>query len=372
MTGPVRAVSVPAVGACTQDGCERRSHHHTRRPVAGAGHRRCRRHPSNRHRHRHHHHRGGARRPARHRRAPLRHDRRTAGATHGRSRTYRHRAGIDRPARGRRRRRPDGAAQRLPGACRAARPPGRPGGPRRAPTPRAGTVAVVEFESGPAVAAPVALPAGRHVVGRAAGAAVRLLDERAELHHGVLDIDGTGVRFTQLTGRTPCDVGGPADSAHAERLTFALGASRISVRPAGGARRPRRPRCDAHPADPWRRTLHRAPRHHPRWVPPPVDVPAGDRRLDVLAAGRPAGDGGADARRRRGRRRAPQPDVPRALRCRRAGGAGDPPRRPGVGSPAPPSWFGRAPSGGGAVHQRARGSPPGAGGVRARDHADDR
>ena len=156
---------------------------------------------------------------------------------------------------------------------------GHPVGPaaRESATPRAGTVAVVEFESGPAVAAPVALAAGRHVVGRAAGAAVRLLDERAELHHGVLDIDGAGVRFTQLTGRTPCDVGGRTDSAHAERLTFVLGASRISVRPAGGAATAAAT-LHAHSADPWRRTLHRAPRHHPRWVPPPVEVPAGDRR----------------------------------------------------------------------------------------------
>ena len=245
---------------------------------------------------------------------------------------------------------------------------------RHVAAPRTGTVAVVEFESGPAVGAPVALAAGRHVVGRAAGAAVRLLDERAELHHGVLDIDGTGVRFTQLTGRTPCDVGGPAGAAHAERRTFALGASRISVRPAGGAATAATTAATlrAHPADPWRRTLHRAPRHQPRWAPP-AGRRAGRRPgLDVPAAGRPAGDGGADARRRRGRRRAPQSDVPRALRRRRAGGAGDPPRRPGVGSPAPPSWFGRAPSGGGAVHRRARGSSPGAGGVRAGDHADDR
>ena len=257
------------------------------------------------------------------------------------------------------------------GARRAARSSGRPSGP-----PRRDASAPVRSRSSSSradrrVCAPVALAAGRHVVGRAAGAAVRLLDERAELHHGVLDIDGAGVRFTQLTGRTPCDVGGPAEAAHAERRTFAVGASRISVRPAGGAATAAAT-LRAHPADPWRRTLHRAPRHHPRWVTPPVDVPAGDRRS---TSPRPAGllaMAGADARRRRGRRRPSQPDVPRALRCRRAGGAGDPPRRPGDGSPSSPSWFGRTPPGGGAVHQRARGSSPGAGGVRARDHADDR
>ena len=156
---------------------------------------------------------------------------------------------------------------------------------RHGAMPRTGTVAVVEFESGPAVGAPVALAAGRHVVGRATGAAVRLLDDRAELHHGVLDIDGTGVRFTQLTGRTPCDLGGPADTAHAERRTFALGASRISVRPVAGAATAPATLRD-HPADPWRRTLHRAPRHHPRWVPPPVEVPGGDARS---TSPRPAG-----------------------------------------------------------------------------------
>ena len=82
---------------------------------------------------------------------------------------------------------------------------------------------------------PVALAAGRHVVGRAAGAAVRLLDERAELHHGVLDIDGTGGALHAAHRADPVRRRRAGGSAHAERRTFALGASRISVRPVGGA-----------------------------------------------------------------------------------------------------------------------------------------
>ena len=314
-------VSVRAAAPCTQDGCERRSHHHTRsaalpalaiadadgvrRTVTGidstttvgaladllgiAGHRFV-----------------TDRRTAR---CPVRSASRT-GIVQGS--TVRPGVADDDDLMARR--------NACPGRLRAARPSGRPGAPRsprrvpgrsRSSSSRADRPSARRWPS----------PLGRHVVGRAAGAAVRLLDERAELHHGALDIDGTGVRFTQLTGRTPCDVGGTADrrprraadvgprGVTDQRAT--VGGSATAVTAAATLRRP--------PGGPV--AAHAAP-----GAPPPstlgaaaVEVPAGDRPR------RPRGAAGLLAMVApmlagvRGRCRAAQSDVPRALRRRRAG-----------------------------------------------------
>ena len=53
--------------------------------------------------------------------------------------------------------------------------------------PRPALVTVVQV-AGPAIGGPVGLGSGRHLVGRAPGAAVRLTDPHVEPHHAVLDV----------------------------------------------------------------------------------------------------------------------------------------------------------------------------------------
>ena len=245
---------------------------------------------------------------------------------------------------------------------------------RHVAAPRTGTVAVVEFESGPAVeraGGPRRRAPRRRSGGRGGGAPARRARRAAprrarhRRHRRALHAAHRAdpVRRRRAGGRCP-------------RRAPDVGPRSVADQRATGGRRGDRGDYGGHTASPPRRPVaaHAAP-----GAPSPAALGAARRRragrrpgFDVPAAGGPAGDGGADGCRRRGRRRAPQSDVPRALRRRRAGGAGDPPRRPGIGSPAPPSWFGRTPSRGGAVRRRAPGSSPGAGGVRAGDHADDR
>ena len=63
--------------------------------------------------------------------------------------------------------------------------------------------------AGPACQRWVVLPPGRHFVGRARSASVRVDDPAVELHHGVFDVDVDGlVTFTQLTGAFPASVDG--------------------------------------------------------------------------------------------------------------------------------------------------------------------
>ena len=70
-------------------------------------------------------------------------------------------------------------------------------------------VVVLVCEAGPASGPAVALPAGRHVVGRSPGAAVRIDDPSVEPHHVLVDVaPGGAVAVVQLTGRVPCRVDG--------------------------------------------------------------------------------------------------------------------------------------------------------------------
>jgi S-DNA-T family DNA segregation ATPase FtsK/SpoIIIE len=133
--------------------------------------------------------------------------------------------------------------------------------------------------AGPAAGPSVPLPAGRHVVGRARDAAVRVADDMVEPHHAIVDVGDDGsVTFTQLTGRVPCRVDGRRVSGRTELRpgdAVLLGASRIVVgRPPAGGDTEAGATLAVRPDDPWRRSVVRTPRPIPSWAPTPVVVPA--------------------------------------------------------------------------------------------------
>ena len=102
-------------------------------------------------------------------------------------------------------------------------------------------VAVV---AGPSTTTWQSLPAGRHLIGRAAHATVRLDDPAIEPHHALLRVDDDGqIEVVQLTGVVPIRVDGrPWEAAVVDDDTdLTIGASVIRVRrrPAG---------CCHHPA----------------------------------------------------------------------------------------------------------------------------
>jgi S-DNA-T family DNA segregation ATPase FtsK/SpoIIIE len=114
---------------------------------------------------------------------------------------------------------------------------------------------------GPSCERWITLPAGRHCVGRATTAAVRIDDPAVELHHGILDVadDGTAT-FTQLTGAFPATIAGtPCRPAQPVDGVISIGNSRLvigrdavpAVVAAGSLARTDR--------DPWRRVVRRGP-----------------------------------------------------------------------------------------------------------------
>jgi DNA segregation ATPase FtsK/SpoIIIE, S-DNA-T family len=126
-------------------------------------------------------------------------------------------------------------------------------------------IVAVEIESGPAVSAPVELPPGRHVIGRARTAAVRIEDPDVELHHLVLDVtaDAT-MTVLHLAGRRTVLIDHEPISAWAmvrHGTTIDVGSSRLRLHRPTPAARP------AHtgdiPGDPCRRILVRSPRAVP-------------------------------------------------------------------------------------------------------------
>lgn len=152
-----------------------------------------------------------------------------------------------------------------------------PAGPAVAAGEPGDAVVTAVCEAGPAAGRAVALPPGRHVVGRAPHAAVRVDDPHVEPHQAVLDIDPDGAAtLLQLTGRVPCridgePVTGPVVVPDGGVLT--IGASRVRVGLVAGTS-PGRAAVAPLPDDPWRRTLRRTPRLVPRWDPVPVPIPA--------------------------------------------------------------------------------------------------
>lgn len=165
--------------------------------------------------------------------------------------------------------------------------------------PGAGRGASVEVvvEAGPAAGAVVRLGPGRHVLGRAANAAVRLDDELVELHHAVVDVDPGGrVTLTQIAGRVPCRalvaVASSPESVPIRAPTtlqsdsiLTIGASRLRVRCGERCEPIRSAALTSRRDDPWRRTIHRTPRLIPRWDPSPIDLP-------VEATAQPSRSGG--------------------------------------------------------------------------------
>ena len=135
-------------------------------------------------------------------------------------------------------------------------------GPHRADDAPAARLVMVVQVAGPAVGAPVGLGPGRHLVGRAHGAAVRLADPDVEPHHAVLDVGLDGaVTILQLAGRVPVivgdvPVGGTTPLRH--HVTIELGASRVLV----AAPTPEHVALatGASAGDPWRRPVLRGPR----------------------------------------------------------------------------------------------------------------
>ena len=126
---------------------------------------------------------------------------------------------------------------------------------------------------GPACERWVRLGPGRHRVGRAPTAAVRVDDPGVELHHGVLDVAADGsARFIQLTGMFPATIdGAPCDPTRSLEpgCSLSLGTSRLAI-----GRFPRRgettpPTSEvvrnvggsivAVDRDPWRSMVRRAP-----------------------------------------------------------------------------------------------------------------
>jgi len=145
-------------------------------------------------------------------------------------------------------------------------------------------VAVV---AGPACTPWTPLPAGRHQVGRARTAGVRIDDPAVEPHLGVVTVDGCGsATFVQLTGRIPARVGGrPAHGSAvlAAGDTLTAGASQIRHRRSTGAATATSGTGAVvdDPASPWRRTLHRGAATEVvggELAAPEVPVPPPERR----------------------------------------------------------------------------------------------
>ena len=147
--------------------------------------------------------------------------------------------------------------------------------------------AVVELAvvAGPCCTSWRPLPPGRHTVGRAVSADIRLDDATVELHHGILDVDDAGsMMFIQLTGRVPVRIDGqPCEPAQpvVPGRTLLIGASRIDVRstarvPLGAARiddRQHGGSVVAADRDPWRRIVRRGPTVSASVRLPDLDVP---------------------------------------------------------------------------------------------------
>ncbi len=126
------------------------------------------------------------------------------------------------------------------------------------------------------------LAAGRHWIGRAPSASIRIEDASVEPYHALLDVAPDGrCRFVQLTGWVPATVA-TDDGRH---VAVTLRAHRIEVRPwdacdrARGSHRPAAAGSLVSGAEPWRRVVRRGPasssRERDGVVPP--DEPAARR-----------------------------------------------------------------------------------------------
>lgn len=132
----------------------------------------------------------------------------------------------------------------------------------------------VTWIAGPAAGRSIALPPGRHLVGRAAVARVRTDDRALEPFHAQLDVrdDGT-IELTQLAGRAPIRLGGDVleERAQLDRAVsptvLEIGTSRLEIR-WGRVREPASHRGDGAA----RSTVVREPRAVPVWQPSAIEV----------------------------------------------------------------------------------------------------
>ncbi|MEX2626618.1 MAG: FtsK/SpoIIIE domain-containing protein, partial [Ilumatobacteraceae bacterium] len=146
----------------------------------------------------------------------------------------------------------------------------------------AAPVVEVAVECGPAVGPAVPLAPGRHVIGRARGAAIRIADRSVEPHHALLDVSADGViAVVPLTGRTPL-LDGDRPRGGSTRLvagsTIAIGATRLRIGPPSPAPPP--VRTGVVPGDgAVGRMVLREPRAVPFLAIGAIEPPADDHRV---------------------------------------------------------------------------------------------
>ncbi|MBI4885266.1 MAG: hypothetical protein HY826_14555 [Actinobacteria bacterium] len=119
------------------------------------------------------------------------------------------------------------------------------------------------WRTGPDAGVAIALPAGRHLLGRAYTAGIRCDDQALQPHHALIEVTSDGsVRLTQLTGRVPLRVNDRPVDALTTTLTpgsvVEAGASTLLL----VDHLARRPAADVHD-----RALLRTPRAVPEWSP---------------------------------------------------------------------------------------------------------
>lgn len=92
----------------------------------------------------------------------------------------------------------------------------------------------LSVEAGPDSGRSIALPAGRHHIGRSPACAVRIADPAVEPHHAVLEVSAEHCALTQLTGRWPIRVAGEARhlAPLARDVPVEIGHSRVALRSA--------------------------------------------------------------------------------------------------------------------------------------------
>ncbi len=132
------------------------------------------------------------------------------------------------------------------------------------------------WEAGPDAGGTAVVGCGTHLVGRAAGAAVRCDDTALEPHHLLIEVTADGVQLRQLSGRVPVRVDGEALPGSACIVTtgrLEIGNSVLSV--ARGDLTA--PGSGADPANvvatPAGSVVVRCPRAAALWIPRPVHPP---------------------------------------------------------------------------------------------------
>ncbi|MDQ3737983.1 MAG: FHA domain-containing protein, partial [Actinomycetota bacterium] len=144
----------------------------------------------------------------------------------------------------------------------------RPSGDNRA-TPALRCVA------GPDAGSVLALTPGRHLVGRAVDASLRLDDPLLEPYAALVDVDHSGqVTFTQLTGRATATVAGghdPGPTVIVAGQSIELGSSRLEVDDT--AVEASVISTSASEVNPWYRVVHRRVRTLSSWSPAPISPP---------------------------------------------------------------------------------------------------